>query len=133
MKNKKNLIFLSALIPFAFLMATSFGGNRGSNYDKPTGMDLTGLTVADGVYTGEATGFREGLVVEVTVTGGTVSEVEVVDHNEVGAQYYTRPVKLIPKLIVDEQKTNVDGVTGASATSYAIMSAVENALSGAAQ
>ncbi len=134
MTKSVNKIVLAALLPAAFLLMTSFsGGRRQHNYAFPEGWNLESMTLADGVYQGESTGFREGLIVEVTVAEGAVTEVSIVDHNEVGPQFYSRPIKLIPQKIVDEQNTSVDSVTGATATSVGIMSAVENALRSAVQ
>ena len=45
-----------------------------------------------------------------------------------GRQFYQAPIRLIPADIVDEQQTEVDVVSGATATSKAIMAAVEEAV-----
>ena len=132
MKIKTSRILVAALIPAAFFMMTSFHGSGRHTYAYPEGWDLEEMTLNDGIYQGESTGFRDGLIVEVTVADGAVSDVSVVDHNEVGPQYYRKPISLIPGLIVEEQNTQVDSVTGATATSVGIMSAVENALKQAA-
>ena len=128
MKKRNRMISAAFLLPFAFIMMTSFKGHRSMNYSHPEGWELESLQLQDGVYQGEATGFREGLIVEVTVNEGSLTNVSVVDHHEIGPQYYKRPISLIPERIVEEQSTSVDSVTGATATSMAIMSAVENAL-----
>lgn len=129
-KTKKALLI--CLIPAMFLLFPSFGGRlKSADYSKPEGWDISTLELSDGVYRGEATGFREGLLVEVTIENGEVTSVEIADHNEIGPQFYQRPMNLVPKAIVDEQDTQVDGVSGATATSMAIMAAVENALDGA--
>ena len=119
----------ASLSAFGF---TRTGGHHGS-YAVPDGLQFKDLELADGLYTGTAEGFRPGLVVEVRVDDSEVVEITVVDHNEVGRQYYQRPINLIPGDIIAQQRTDVDVVSGASATSYAIMSAVENALSGASR
>jgi len=111
----------------------SFGGrnHHAANYTKPEGITYEDTELADGVYQGTATGFRPGLTVEVSVEEGALASVEVVSHNEIGPQYYTQPIRLIPNLIVKKQSTDVDSVSGATATSSAIKSAVEDALKGA--
>ncbi|HPQ46655.1 MAG TPA: FMN-binding protein [Clostridia bacterium] len=83
----------------------------------------------DGTYTGEATGFRPGLVVSVEIKDGMIASVEVIDHNEVSSRFYQRPIDLIPDRIVAEQSTDVDAISGATCTSDGIMEAVEDALS----
>ena len=82
----------------------------------------------DGVYTGEADGFRPGLIVEVEIKDDQIIRIDVIDHNEVNSRYYGRPVAEIPAAIIDAQNTNVDAVSGATYTSIGIMNAVENAL-----
>jgi len=99
-----------------------------ANYAKPVGIDLSAQTFRDGVYTGTALAYHPGLTVAVTVKAGKVLSVKVTAHNEVGRRFYDYPIQVIPGAIVKAQKTKVDAVSGASATSYGIMAAVENAL-----
>ena len=82
----------------------------------------------DGIYTGIGRGFRPGLKVEVEIQEGKIIRIEVLSHNEVGARFWRRPVKLIPNAIIKSQDTKVDAVGGATFTSRGIMTAVENAL-----
>lgn len=104
------------------------GGHHGSNYTVPEGYILSDLELVDGIYQGVADGFRPELMVEVEIVDGVLTRVTVISHNEVGRQYYDTPIKYIPGMIVDSQETIVDSVSGATATSKAIMAAVENAL-----
>ncbi len=126
-KFKFPILILLVLMPLP-LFAFGFGRHGKSNYTEPVGMDLSNLTIEDGVYTGTADGFRAGLIVEVTVEGGIISHIDVVDHNEVGRQYWQTPINIIPGVIVEKEQSVVDVVSGATATSKAIMSAVEDAL-----
>ncbi len=128
---KKRIFIVTALFCLALYQLFAFSGHgrrHESNYTIPEGMDLTNVNVPDGVYEGTAVGFREGLTVEVTVKDSQVVNIEVVDHNEIGRRYYQRPIDLIPKEILKTGNTEVDAVSGATCTSFAIMSAVENAL-----
>ena len=84
--------------------------------------------VPDGTYQGEAVGFRPGLVVEVIVKSGVITSVEVISHNEVKEQYWGRPVREIPKAIIESQSTEVDVISRATFTSRGIMEAVRDAL-----
>ncbi|HHY09001.1 MAG TPA: FMN-binding protein [Firmicutes bacterium] len=84
---------------------------------------------ADGVHTGKAEGFSSTITVEVTVSGGAIARVEVVDHDDTpfiaqGA------VDQIPAAIVEAQSWDVEAVSGATLTSQGIMNAVEDALGG---
>ncbi len=102
-----------------------------ADYAKPAGIDLSAQNFKDGVYTGTAIAYRPGLTVSVTVKNGKVSSVKVTEHHEDGRRFYEYPIQVIPTAIIKAQNTKVDAVSGASATSYGIMAAVENALAGA--
>ena len=131
MKRTKQIMLIT-LIPIAFIMLTSFPGSKkdhhNSNYNLPLGISIEDLTLNDGTYQGESIGFREGLIVEVTIEKGELTEIEIISHNEIGPQFFMRPIQIIPKTIKKEQETKVDSISGATATSMGIMSAVENAL-----
>lgn len=131
--SKKSITILLSLvlITVSVINVSAFGrGHKSSSqYTIPEGFDFSYFELNDGVYQGEAVGFRPGLFVEVTVENQKISNIEVIKHSEVGPQFYMRPIDVIPDEIVKEQSTKVDAVSGATATSSAIMSAVEDALS----
>lgn len=85
-------------------------------------VDLT--QVADGTYTGE---YDVGFVyarVEVTVEGGIITDVRILEHkNDRGG-----PAEAVTGAIVDQQRIGVDAVTGATNSSTVLKKAVENAL-----
>jgi uncharacterized protein with FMN-binding domain len=87
---------------------------------------------ADGTYTGVGTGFNGDITVNVTISDNEITDIEIVSHSE-SKGYYEEPVEEIPANIVDSQSTDVDTVSGATRTSEGIISAVEDALSQAAQ
>jgi NosR/NirI family transcriptional regulator, nitrous oxide reductase regulator len=125
---RKALAYAALSLATAMPLAAHGGA---AYYSKPLGIDLSAQTYKDGSYRGTAIGFREGLTVEVTVKGGKVTAVKVIDHNEVNSRFYAYPIQVIPSAIVKKQSTELDAVSGASATSYGIMCAVENALENA--
>ena len=85
------------------------------------------ITVGDGVYRGSAQGFGGELVVEVTVSAGKITELEVVESKET-AFIADRAVKeLIPAIL--EAQGPVEAVSGATVTSGAIQAALRDALS----
>lgn len=96
--------------------------------DKPVGMNLVEGDYIDGTYTGIAIGYQPGISVEIEIANGDLTQVRVIDHSEIGRQFYQRPIDFIPDAIVDAQNTEVDVVGGATATSTGIMAAVESAL-----
>ncbi len=109
---RKALIIMTALLLLSAASVSAHGLR--SNYSVPQGLTLEGYELSDGIYTGTADGFRPGLVVEVTIENSELVEVEVVDHNEVGRQYYQRAINIIPDDIVLQQSTDVDVVSTAS-------------------
>ncbi len=125
-------IVIGLLAVSGVLLLPSFGRVQ-SKSDVPIGIDITEESYADGCYTGVASGFRPGVTVQVTIKNGSITDIQIVDHNEVGAQYWQKPMELIPEEIIERQYTKVDAVGGATCTSRGIMSAVENALEQARQ
>ncbi|HHT46642.1 MAG TPA: FMN-binding protein [Firmicutes bacterium] len=84
-------------------------------------------SVADGTYTGTATGFQPDLTVEVTVSGGAITAIEVVSHGET-AGISDKAIAEMPGRIIDAQDLDVDTISGATMTSQGIINAVADAL-----
>ncbi|SHJ65672.1 FMN-binding protein [Parasporobacterium paucivorans] len=82
----------------------------------------------DGTYTGTGTGFRRGTTtVSVTVSGGLITDIEVVSYQD-DAPYFNRAYNTVISEIMETQSTNVDAVSGATFSSNGIMDAVADAL-----
>ncbi len=81
----------------------------------------------DGVYTGSGEGYKSTITVAVTVSGGKISQVDVVSQDD-DAEYFSRAQGLIAQ-VVATQSTAVDVVSGATFSSEGILSAIEDALS----
>jgi uncharacterized protein with FMN-binding domain len=90
---------------------------------------IEGATLKDGVYTGEADGFRPGIKVSVEIKDNSIISIEVIEHNEVNSRFYQKALDSTPQAILDSQSPNVDATSGATFTSTGIMNAVNNALS----
>ena len=120
-------VLLSAVLHFDFSDTSTLAGLL--SYARVKGINVKETRLIDGVYNGEADGFRPGLKVEIEIAKGNLIRVDVIDHNEVNPRFWERPVTIIPDEIIKRQSTKVDAVSGASATSYGIMAAVEDALS----
>jgi len=100
---------------------------------KPdSGPERSAAKFKDGTYTGKATGYRPGLVVEVTISNGKISKVNVIAHNERDPKHYSLGMLKVPEEIVKQQSADVDGISGATKTSNGIKNAVKDALSKAA-
>lgn len=84
----------------------------------------------DGTYYGTGTGFGGTLKVQVDISGGKISSVQLVESND-GAEYISKASSIFDR-IVASQSTNVDTVSGATYSSVGIIQAVRNALSQAA-
>ncbi len=99
--------------------------------------------LADGTFLGES---LSGVLVrvEVTVQGGRISHIEILEHREISSIHAGTPadaeqepwpdtedevLRTVSARIIEKQSTNVDGVTGATMSSQTIMAAVEDALS----
>ena len=91
-------------------------------------MNLDITKVPDGTYTSSAMGFDEPIDVQVTVSDGKITSVEVTRDKE--SQPY-RSLTDIPEQIVDTQSFRVDAVTKATITSNAVIAAAAKALAGA--
>jgi uncharacterized protein with FMN-binding domain len=88
----------------------------------------TAENAADGTYTATGKGIGGSFEVTVTIEGGAITAVEVGDNSEtqgIGSE----AIAQLPDLIVEANGTDgVDGVSGASITSSAIFSAVQDCL-----
>ena len=80
-------------------------------------------TPKDGVYEGKS-GFVR---VSVTIKGGEISAIEILQHGGGGPKYAEMIRPLIDK-IINKQSTDVDAVTGATVSSKYLKEAVDNAL-----
>ncbi|TVR31523.1 MAG: FMN-binding protein, partial [Spirochaetaceae bacterium] len=82
---------------------------------------------ADGTYQGSAEGYKSEIVVEVTVSDGQISAIEVVSHDETVA--LAEPVmESTIEAIIEAQSTDIDARTRATVSSKAVLEAVQNAL-----
>ena len=85
------------------------------------------VSVADGVHRTNAEGFGGELVLDVTVSGGKITEIEVVESAETPFIANSAFEELFPAII--EVQGPVDAASGATVTSKAIQEALRNALS----
>ena len=84
----------------------------------------------DGVYEGTGNGFRGQTTVSVTVSGGYITNIDVVSYGD-DSQYFNRAVDSVTTDIVYYQTSSVDAVSGATYSSNGIMAAVADALKNA--
>ena len=88
--------------------------------------DIGNVNLNDGVYTGSGQGFNGPIRVRVTVSGGNITNVEILSHSD-DAPYFNRAKAVIGRLLGKPGKS-VDTVSGATYSSRGIIDAVRNAL-----
>lgn len=82
----------------------------------------------DGTYQGSGTGFGGTVTVQVTVSGGKITAIDIVDASGETPSYFSSAKGVIGKMLAG-QTPNVDAVSGATYSSNGIIQAVQNALS----
>jgi len=96
---------------------------------EETSEDVAVEELTDGTYTGTGEGFGGPIEVEVTVEGNEIANVEILSHSE-SPDISDPAIEEVPQAIVDNNSTEVDVASGATASSEGIMEAVDNALTG---
>lgn len=91
-------------------------------------IDIT--AVPDGTYQGSAPGLAGPILVEVEISGGQITRIDVLDHDET-LTYFIESYPLIPERIIAEQSFDVDTKTGATLSAKGIVDAVQAALAAA--
>ena len=86
--------------------------------------DINISDIPDGVYVGEYDVDFIYAKVEVTVQNGEITNINILEHRHERG----KTAEVITDSIVDEQKIDVDAISGATNSSIVIKKAVENAL-----
>ena len=114
------------------ILGLSFGGpmivKQFQGNSEVTNTSTTKGIYKDGTYEGTGTGFRGEIRVSVIVKNGNISKIEVLSQQEDG-EYFEKAYSKVINEIIQQQKTDVDGASGATFSSNGIMEAVANALS----
>ncbi len=82
----------------------------------------------DGVYTGTGAGYGGTIKVQMTVSGGRITEIKVLNHNESGG-YFSRAQKLLDTILEKQTTDGVDVVSGATKSSNGLLTAVSACIS----
>jgi len=90
-------------------------------------VEIDPSAVADGTYTGTGRGFKSDITVEVTVSGGEITDVVIVEHDDTPA-YFDQAAAEMPDRIIEAQGLEVDAVSEATMSSEGILEAVFDAL-----
>lgn len=89
----------------------------------------TGLR--SGTYEGSAFGFGDMITVQVTIQGGRITDISVLDASGEDRPYYNQSLPVLDQ-ILSTQSTEVDTVSGATLTSAGLIDAVADAIGKAA-
>lgn len=127
--NTKKKVIIGILI--VLIIGLAIGGIymfRTINYKKQVenikvqGIDLS--TISDGSYQGSCDVDYISAKVNVTVKDNKITNIDLDHFNDRGAA-----ADAIPNMIIEQQRVDVDTVSGATNSSKVIMQAVYNALS----
>lgn len=98
--------------------------------EAPAGKEaLPALPYADGTYTGSSRGYGGTVKVQVTMEGGAMTDIRILDASHETAAFLKRARRLVNTML-EAQSFEVDAVSEATYTSRGILGAVKNALTG---
>ena len=106
--------------------AASSGVGQGSTTTPTTEVPEGGYK--DGTYQGSGTGYGGTITVQVTVSGGKITAVDILSASGETGSYFASAQGVVSK-VLSSQSPNVDAVSGATYSSNGIIQAVQNALS----
>ena len=106
--------------------AASSGVGQGSTTTPTTEVPEGGYK--DGTYQGSGTGFGGTITVQVTVSGGKITAVDILSASGETGSYFASAQGVVSK-VLSSQSPNVDAVSGATYSSIGIIQAVQNAIS----
>ena len=125
---KKILLFTVVLLSLIGLIFAAIYLKRVADYKKAvkettfSGIDI--CNIPNGIYVGEYDVDFVYAKVEVTVQNGVITNIDILEHkNGRGSR-----AEVVVERIVEEQKIEVDAVSGATNSSIVIKKAIENAL-----
>lgn len=84
------------------------------------------VKITDGVYSGEAEGYKGIIKTSVTVESGKIIKIEIIENSD-DRKWFNRAISVIDE-IINNQSTDVDTVTSATFSSAGIINSVKDAL-----
>jgi len=103
------------------------GTSAGTDTSSGTATASSDSGLTDGVYTGSGTGLRGTTTVEVTVSGGKITEITVKSYQD-DSEFFNQAKSTIISEVIQSQSVNVNTVSGATFSSNGILEAVADAL-----
>lgn len=129
-KKKKRRIVLPivlGVVAFLVIFAASYVMMGQETIQEMTIGNVSAADVPDGTYTGSFDGYRWSNTLQVTVSGGQITDIEIVRDQSVAMP----DVGKLFASIKEKQSLQVDVVSGATVTCKAYLKAVENAIDSA--
>lgn len=128
--SRKSILLFTAILLFLIgLILTAAYLKNVADYKtavKETIFSLYISNIPDGIYVGEYDVDFIYAKVEVTVQNGFVTNIDILEHKNGRG----KPAEIVVDRIIEEQKIDVNAVSGATNSSTVIKKAVENALKG---
>ena len=127
---KKMISFIILLLLLIGLICGAVYLKKVADYKRAVGETTIGeidiADVSDGIYIGEYDVNFIYAKVEVTVEDGEIVSINILEHRHERG----KAAETVIEKIIDEQKIDVDAISGATNSSTVIKKAVENALKG---
>lgn len=127
-KTIKTILFVTGFLIVLVILSGFLYITKGLETERQpelNGIDLA--QVEDGTYTGRYKAGRFTNEVAVTVSGGKITGIQIVDDVTFADQHTS---DTLFQRITAQQSTSIDIVSGATVTSHAYLKAIENALNG---
>lgn len=118
------LFLLAGLIYMAVYLKSVADYKRAVKETTFSGIEIS--AIPDGVYIGEYDVDFIFARVEVTVHNGMITGIDILEHENGRG----KPAEIVVDRIIEEQKIDVDAVSGATNSSIVIKKAVDHALGG---
>lgn len=126
--SRKRILLFSIIFLLIGLIFTAVYLKSVADYKKAvketTFNDIDISNIPDGVYTGEYDVDFIYAKVKVTVKDKAITDIDILEHKNGRGS----PAEVVVDRIIDEQKIDVDAVSGATNSSTVIKKAIENAL-----
>ncbi len=110
-------------------VSDDYSGNDGSSDSESVSVSVSSPdTLTDGTYVGSGAGYGGTTTVSVTVSGGKITSVDVLSHQDTDS-YFSMASVLCSLIVQNNGVSGLDAVSGATYSSRGILEAVANALS----
>ncbi len=118
------IIVVIAVLITVFVIAVNYIGSEMKVVDNLIINDVDLNSISDGIYYGKYETILVKAEVEVEVKDNRIINVKILKHSHGKGE----AAESIVNDVVDEQKINIDTISGATTSSKVILKAVENAL-----